>query len=73
MSKPPEMPKLKNLRPMAADNPFYRCGYFVGVPVFGPKPSTRDADSMRRSENMSSAEIPQGRCHRDRDAELPRA
>ena len=55
MSKPPEMPKLKNLRPMAPDDPFYRRGYLFGVPVFGPKPSARDADSMRRSEKMSRA------------------
>ena len=57
MSKPPEMPKLKALRPMAPDDPFYRRGHVVGVPVFGPRPSARGADSMRRSEKMSNAEI----------------
>ena len=57
MSKPPEMPKLKALRPMAPDDPFYRRGHLVGVPVFGPKPLARGADSIRRSDKMSSAEI----------------
>ena len=78
MSKPPEMPKLKNLRPMAPDDPFYRRGYLVNVPVFGPKPSARDADSMRTSEKMSSAEIPRDeaiviatRSRREHDASLP--
>jgi len=39
MSKRPVMPKLKHLRPMAPDDPFYRRGYVVGVGVLRLKPS----------------------------------
>jgi len=41
MSKPPEMPKLKNLRPMAPDDPFYRRGYLVGSVVLRTSSSSR--------------------------------
>jgi len=38
MSKPPEMPKFKCLRPMRPDDPFYRRGYFVGALVLHGRP-----------------------------------
>lgn len=48
MSKSPEMPKFTALRPMAPDDPFYRRGYVIGVPVFGRKPKGK---SRRRPKS----------------------
>jgi len=41
MSKPPEMPKFKALRPMPPDHPFYRRGYIVGSVVLRTSSSSR--------------------------------
>ena len=49
MSKSPEMPKFNALRPMAPDDPFYRRGYVIGVPVFGRK---RKGKSRRRPKSQ---------------------
>jgi hypothetical protein len=51
MSKPPEMPKLKQMRRMRLDDPFYRGGDVVGVLVLRGKlpdssPEPRVIDAM---------------------------
>ena len=55
MSKHPEMPKFKNLRPMPPDHPFYRRGYLVGVPILMRK----SGSSRERSERRAEASRPQ--------------
>ena len=52
MSKPREIPKFKALKPMAPDDPFYRRGYVIGVPVFGRKPKSQS----RRSAKSETSE-----------------
>ena len=60
MSKPPEMPKFKNLRPMAPDDPFYRRGYLVGARVLGRSPGSpgqnpeRDGDAHQAPPTRTS-------------------
>ena len=39
MSKPPEVPQFKCLRPMSPDDPFERRGYLVGLRALRAKPS----------------------------------
>ena len=60
MSKPPEMPKFKALRPMAPDDPFYRRGYVVGAGVLGRssgspgKNPERDGDAHQSPPTRTS-------------------
>ena len=60
MSKPPEMPKFKALKPMAPDDPFYQRGYVVGARVLGRssgspgKNPERDGDAHQAPPTRTS-------------------